>query len=313
MTAGGAVIVHGLERVAPAPSVVCIGFFDGVHRGHRALLHRTRGKASDLGVRSVVVTFDRHPMEVVRPGSQPPLLMTLRRRLRTLADADVDLVVALPFDDELRHRSAEDFVEHVLVERLQARHVVVGADFRFGHGARGDVALLAEVGPSRGFASEGVTLLELDGTVISSTAIRAAVEAGAVERAAAMLGRPHVLDGHVVRGDRRGAGLGFPTANLHVDARVAVPRAGVYAGRFTLPDGTSHDCATSVGTNPTFDGTERRVEAFLLDYEGDLYGVEAAVDFRHRLRDEERFPSVDALVAQMAEDVAEARSLLAEL
>lgn len=304
-------IAMGLDAVEPASSVVCIGFFDGVHRGHRALLHRTQREAADEGVRSVVATFDRHPMEVVRPGSQPPLLMTLRRRLRTLADTGLDLVVALPFDDELRHRSAEEFVDHVLVEPLRARHVVVGANFRFGHAARGDVTTLADLGPSRGFTTEGVTLLELDGEVISSTEIRRALEAGSVERAAEMLGRAHVVDGVVVRGDRRGRGLGFPTANLHVDARSAVPRAGVYAGRFLLADGSGYPCATSVGTNPTFEGTEQRIEAYLIDFDGDLYGVEAAIEFHHRLRDEARFHSVDELVAQMHVDVAEARRLLA--
>lgn len=304
-------IVLGLDRVSPAPSVVVIGFFDGVHRGHQTIIRRAAKLARDRGLRSVVATFDRHPMEVVNPGARPPLLMTFKRRATTLARCDVDLVIALPFDDDLRHLPPEEFVDHVLAGPVQAQHVVVGANFRFGHKAAGDVTTLAELGPSRGFTTEGVTLLQLDGVVISSTEIRRAVEAGDVARAARMLGRPHLLDGVVVRGDRRGAELGFPTANLHVDPRVCVPAPGVYAGRFRLPDGTWHPAATHVGVNQTFGGVDQRVEAYLLDYAGDLYGVEAAVDFRHRLRGTQRFDSADALVTQMRADVDRTRALLA--
>jgi riboflavin kinase/FMN adenylyltransferase len=303
-------IQFGLEAVEPAPSVVSIGFFDGVHRGHQTIIRRAVRAADEQGVRSVVVTFDRHPMEVVAPGSEPMMLMTRERRAQTLADQGVDLVVMLPFTDELRHLSAEEFIDHVLVEPLQATRVVVGANFRFGHKAMGDVAVLSEVGPSRGFTAEGVTLLELDGVVISSTEIRAAVDRGDVELAQRMLGRPHVVDGLVVRGDQRGAELGYPTANLEVDRRIAVPARGIYAGMAHLADGRKVAHATSVGINPTFGGTQLRVEAFLLDFDEDLYGVHLAVDFRHRLRDEARFDSVDELVAQIAADVALARELL---
>jgi riboflavin kinase / FMN adenylyltransferase len=308
----------GLDGVDPAPSVVAIGFFDGVHRGHQSLISRALRTAHSTGVRSVVVTFDRHPLEVVNPGARPPLLMTLDQRLQALSDLDVDLVVALPFDDGLRHLSPVDFVDHVLGGPLQARHVVVGANFRFGHKAEGDVTTLADVGPMFDFTSEAVTLLEMDQTVISSTEIRGAVERGDVEQAARWLGRPHVLEGVVVRGDQRGRDLGYPTANLQVDERAAIPAQGVYAGRFRLPDTDRvvdrwHPCAISVGTNPTFGGTTSlRVEAFLIDFEGDLYGVEAAVDFRHHLRGQLTFEAVDDLIAQMATDVDRARELLAE-
>jgi riboflavin kinase / FMN adenylyltransferase len=303
-------IVSALGDVTADPSVVSIGFFDGVHRGHQTIIRRAVQQAAERDVRSAVVTFDRHPMEVIQPGSQPKLLMTLSRRAQSLAELDVDLVVVVPFTDELRHLSPEDFIDHVLVERLQAVRVVVGANFRFGHKAAGDVALLAEVGPSRGFEAEGVTLLELDGLVISSTEIRAAVERGDVEHAAQLLGRPHVVDGIVVRGDHRGAALGFPTANLQVSRRITVPARGVYAGMCRLPDGRSLPTATSVGVNPTFGGQELRVEAHLLEFDGDLYGSEVAIDFRHRLRDETRFETVEALVEQMRRDVDEARRLL---
>ncbi len=303
-------IVTGLEAVEPAPSVVSVGFFDGVHRGHQTIIRRAAKAAADEGVRSAVVTFDRHPMEVVKPGSQPKLLMTPRRRAAALAEQGVDLVVVLSFDDELRHRSPAAFVDLVAAGALRARRVVVGVNFRFGHKAAGDLATLAELGPMRGFTAEGVSLLELDGTVISSTEIRAAVERGDVRRAARMLGRPHTVDGIVIRGDRRGVALGFPTANLQVDPRLALPLAGVYAGRFALPAGGSHPCVTNVGHQPTFGGTDLQVEAHLLDWDGDLYGTTGTVEFHHRLRDERRFAGPDDLVAQIRRDVEEARRLL---
>lgn len=303
-------VVRGLESVEPAPSVVSIGFFDGVHRGHQTIIKRAVRQAEHAGTRSVVVTFDRHPMEVVNPGSQPKLLMTLARRARTLAEQGVDLVVVVPFDDGLRHLSPEGFIDHVLCGPLQAQRVVVGGNFRFGHGAAGNVSTLNDLGPTRGFTAEAVTLLELDGVVISSTLIRAAIDDGDVDYATRLLGRPPAVDGIVVRGDQRGKGLGYPTANLQVGRRVAVPAKGIYAGAFTMADSTAHPCVTNVGVNPTFGGQELRVEAHLLQFDGDLYGVEAQVDFRHRLRDEEKFDSVEALVAQIDRDAAEARRLL---
>ncbi|CAN5716859.1 MAG: bifunctional riboflavin kinase/FAD synthetase [Actinomycetota bacterium] len=311
MSAG--LVIEGLQAIEPAPSVVSIGFFDGVHRGHQSIIRRAVHSARAQALRSVVVTFDRHPMEVVNPGSQPKLLMTLARRARTLAEQDVDLVVVLPFDDDVRHWSADAFIDNVLVGPLQARQVVVGSNFRFGHKAAGDLTTLRELGPERGFTAEGVALLEVDGAVVSSTEVRSAVDAGEVELAARMLGRPHLVDGVVVRGDQRGAGLGYPTANVQVSRRVAVPARGIYAGAFHAPDGHEHPCVTSVGVNPTFGGQQLRIEAHLLDFSGDLYGDLAAIDFRHRLRTEERFDTVEALVRQIGADVAEARRLLGRL
>jgi riboflavin kinase/FMN adenylyltransferase len=272
-------------------------------------------QAQARDVRSVVVTFDRHPMEVVKPGSQPQLLMTLARRARALAELGVDLVVVMPFDDRLRHLARrapapDDFVDHVLVDPLQAVQVIVGANFRFGHKAAGDVTVLADLGPSRGFTAEGVSLLELDGVVISSTEIRGSVESGDVERARRMLGRPYLVDGVVVRGDARGAQIGFPTANLQASRRVAVPATGVYVGHCHLPDGVAVPCVTNVGINPTFGGQQLRVEAHLLDWSTDLYGLSVGVDFRHRLRDERRFDGPDALIAQIHRDIERARELL---
>ncbi|HWB73218.1 MAG TPA: bifunctional riboflavin kinase/FAD synthetase [Egibacteraceae bacterium] len=303
-------VVTDLAAVPREPSAVSIGFFDGVHRGHQAIIAGAARRARERGLRSAVVTFDRHPMEVVAPGSQPKLLMTLERRVRTIAEQDVDVVVVLRFDDELRHRSPEEFVDGVLVGPLGARSVIVGANFRFGHRAAGDLERLSQLGQTRGFDVDGVSLLELDGVVISSSAIRARVDVGDVAAAARMLGRAHLVDGVVVRGDRRGVSLGYPTANLQVSRRAAVPARGVYAGMFHRPDGSRHPCATSVGVNPTFGGQELRVEAHLIDFAGDLYGERVAVDFRHRLRGELRFDGADALVARMHEDVTTARRLL---
>lgn len=304
-------IVTGLEHIpAGVESVVSIGFFDGVHRGHQSIIRRAVRQAQHAALRSVVVTFDRHPMEVVQPGSQPQLLMTLGRRARTIAAVGVDLVVVLPFDDELRHRSPEEFVQHVLGSPLSARRVVVGSNFRFGHKAAGDVALLDELGARHGFSTEGVTLLQIDGVVVSSTQVRRLLEAGDVAVAARMLGRPHTVDGVVVRGDRRGLTLGFPTANLQVSRRVQIPATGVYAGACHLPDGREVAAVTNIGTNPTFGGQQLRVEAHLLDFGEDVYGVEAAIDFRHRIRAEQRFDGPAALVEQIHADVRRARQLL---
>lgn len=305
-----AAAIADLDDAPSAPSVVSIGFFDGVHRGHRSIIGRAAKHAEDAALRSVIATFDRHPAEVISPGSQPELLMSPERRVHALAAQGVDLVAVVPFDDELRHAEPESFVDRVLVSALQARHVVVGANFRFGHKAAGDVAALADLGPVRGFRTEGVSLLTDDGEPISSTAVRRAVEAGAVERAAQLLGRPHFVDGLVERGNARGAGLGFPTANLAIDQRVAVPARGIYAGYLHIAEGTAHPCVTSVGVNPTFGGQTVRVEAHLIDFTGDLYGAAAAVDFRSLIRTEETFDDADALVAQMHADTAEARRRL---
>ncbi|MFO8076102.1 MAG: bifunctional riboflavin kinase/FAD synthetase [Actinomycetota bacterium] len=306
-----ATIVEGFGGLERASSAVAIGFFDGVHRGHGAIIDRARQRARERGLRSVVVTFDRHPMEVVAPGSQPRLLQTPGRRVRTLAEQGVDVVVVLPFDDDLRHLAPEGFVGWVLSGPLEAAAVVVGENFRFGHKAAGDVATLAEIGAREGFSAEGVTLLtDAGGAAISSTAIRTALDEGDVVAAGRMLGRPHAVDGLVVRGDRRGASLGYPTANLHVDARLAVPAPGVYATEFCHPDGRVLPAATSVGTNPTFGGHELRVEAHLLDVDEDLYGLDVALAFRERIRGQVAFDRVEDLVAQMDDDVAAVRRVL---
>jgi len=309
---------HGPAEVPQSfgPSVVTIGEFDGVHRGHQRIVSRARQAAAELRLPVVVVTFDPHPDEVIRPGSHPPLLATGRRRLQLLAGLGVDAVCVIAFTLEFSRLSAEEFVRTVLVERLRAARVVVGADFRFGHKAAGDVALLAELGEKYEFTVEGVPLLTEDGVTVSSTVIRERLAAGAVAGAAELLGRPHRVEGVVVRGHQRGRALGFPTANLQTPEHTAIPADGVYAGWLTSLDPAGEEterwpAAISVGTNPTFGGGERTVEAHALDRDDlDLYGTQVAADFVARLRATLKFDSVDALVAQMHVDVGDARRLL---
>jgi riboflavin kinase / FMN adenylyltransferase len=297
-------------------SVVTIGNFDGVHRGHQRVVSRAGEVAAALGLPLVVVTFDPHPDEVVRPGSHPPFLCTARRQSVLLAGLGVDAVCVIEFTLEFSRLGPDEFVRIVLVDRLHAARVVVGEDFRFGHKAAGDVALLAELGEKYDFSVEGVPLLADDGVRISSSEIRAKLSAGDVAGAALDLGRPHRVEGIVVRGHRRGRALGFPTANLETLPHTAIPADGVYAGWLVAVDDDGSDgerwpAAISVGTNPTFDGRERSVEAYALDRDDlDLYGAHMGADFTERLRDTVKFASVEELVAQMHSDVDAARELL---
>ena len=296
--------------------VVTVGVFDGVHRGHQRDVGRAKAAAERMGLPAVTVTFDPHPDEVVRPGSHPPLLCSVRRRCELLAGLGVDAVCVIPFSYEFSQLGPDEFVRAVLVDRLHAAHVVVGEDFRFGHKARGDVALLAELGDKYDFTAEGVPLLTEGGVTISSTAIRDLLSAGDVAAAARELGRPHRVEGVVVRGHQRGRALGFPTANLEMLPHTAVPADGVYSGWLVSldADGAEQErwpAAISVGTNPTFDGRERTVEAYALDRDDlDLYGRHMAADFVTRIRGQARFDSVDKLVEQMHRDVDAARAIL---
>jgi riboflavin kinase/FMN adenylyltransferase len=294
------------------PTVVTVGNFDGVHRGHRTVLQRARAEADREGLPVVAVSFDPHPMSVLRPDHAPSIITPMDRRADLLVEAGADSVLALPFDLEMASWSPEQFVERVLVETLHARVVVVGANFRFGHRAAGDVALLSSVGERAGFTALGV---ELDGgpQVWSSTYVRTCLAAGDVAGAAEALGHLYAVRGVVVEGDKRGRELGFPTANVPVDPQAAVPADGVYAGWLRrVDDGTSYPAAISVGTNPTFDGhRERRVEAYALDHTDlELYGVEVEVAFAERLRGMVRFDGIDALVETMHDDVARTREIL---
>jgi riboflavin kinase/FMN adenylyltransferase len=289
--------------------VVTIGVFDGVHRGHQAILSHAVKRAKDLGIQAVVVTFDPHPSEVVRPGSHPAVLTEPARKAELIEALGVDVLCVVPFTVDFSHLAGEAFVHDVLVEHLHAALVVVGENFRFGHKAAGDVALLSRLGRTFGFAVEGAPLVTDDGTIFSSTYIRACVDAGDVAAAAQALGRPHRLEGVVVRGDQRGRQLGFPTANLLCGPHAAVPADGVYAG-WAVWKGQRKMTAISIGTNPTFAGRERRVEAHLLDFDGDLYGERMALDFVAQLREMRKFDGIEPLVAQIKQDVAQARELL---
>ncbi len=317
-------IVTDLSNGTPpvGGSAVTIGAYDGVHLGHRALLGELEARALADGLTTAVVTFDRHPATVVRPESAPLLLCDLDQKLELLEAAGVDRTVVVPFDAERANETAEEFVNELLINGLDARLVVVGEDFHFGHGRKGNVALLREMGSAAGFEVDGVSL-QADGggpgagsEPISSTRVRSLVAAGRMEEAAALLGRPHQVRGEVVRGDQRGGTeLGFPTANVAVPAGICLPAAGIYAGWYERPDGSRWEAAVSVGRRPTFYGNDGDllVEAHLLDFSGDLYGEEARVSFVSRLRDEVAFDSVEALIEQMGRDVEVTRATLAPL
>jgi riboflavin kinase/FMN adenylyltransferase len=294
-------------------TVVSIGNFDGVHRGHRHVLGAARARATDLEVGTVVaVTFDPHPMAVLRPEHAPPTLTSLEYRLGLFADAGMDAVLVVPFDREVAGWSPEEFIDRILVDALDARSVVVGANFRFGHKAAGDVAMLRELGVGRGFEVEGIAL---DGgpQVWSSTYVRHCLATGDVAGAAEALGRPFTVRGVVIRGDQRGRDLGFPTANVPTPVEEAAPADGVYAGWLTRADtGERFPAAISVGTNPTFAGPrERRVESYVLDRDDlELYGVEVEVAFVERLRGMVAFEGIDKLVETMHDDVRRTREVL---
>jgi len=297
-------------------TAVTIGAFDGVHFGHRALIAELRARAATAGLRSAVVTFDVHPASVVRPDSAPALLTDLDQKLELLAETGVDYTYVVHFDELRSTQSAEEFVIDDLVARLDTRIVTVGADFHFGAGRRGTIALLCSMGDVLGFEVVGHELVDLEGrasmTSVSSTRIRAALRAGDLAAATAMLGRPHEVRGIVGRGDGRARELGYRTANVGVPPEICLPADGVYAGTYLTPDGVEHPCAISLGRRPTFyeDAAASVLEAHLLGFEADLYGQPARVRFVERLRDEMKFDSVDALIAQMGADVDRCRRIL---
>jgi len=299
-------------------TVVTIGMYDGVHRGHQKLIGAAVARAAAMRRPCLLLTFDPHPAEVVRPGSHPAILTSLDRKAELVAELGVDAMCVLPFTEEFSRLSPETFTHTVLVEQLHAAQVVVGENFTYGYKAAGDVETLTREGRRFGFAVEGVPLAAVDDdeVTISSTYVRACVAAGDMESAAAALGRPHRVDGVVVRGDRRGRDMGYPTANVESPPFTAIPADGVYAGHLVTRDprsGASRErfpAAISVGSNPTFQGSRRTVEAFVLDYDGDLYGEHVGVEFVQRLRPMAAFPDVEALLAAMAQDVTDTRGIL---
>ncbi|MEA2447381.1 MAG: riboflavin kinase / adenylyltransferase [Actinomycetota bacterium] len=309
--------IVGIENLSPpeAGSSITIGTFDGVHLGHRALIARAIGAAEQDDLSSVIVTWDRHPNETVRPDKAPPLLTTPARKVELLTERRPDILVTLAFDKELSQWPPERFAEDVLAKGLGARRVFVGEGWRFGRGATGDATVLAELGEELGFTAEPVGLESSAGGPISSSRIRAAVAEGDMKLAHTLLARPFDMDGVVVHGDDRGQSLGFPTANLHLDPALVGPARGVYAGRARV-GGSWFPAAVNVGVNPTFGGdpatTPLRVEAYLLDFTGDLYEQTIRIEFHERLRDELKFDSAEALIEQMNADVAATRRLIEE-
>lgn len=308
----GAQVWKSLDE-ATGPSVVCVGTFDGVHRGHRVVVATGREQADARGLPLVVLTFDPHPMAVVRPGREPVAVATVRHRIELLGHAGADAVLVLPFDTSVASMSPAHFVQAVLEQGLQARAVVVGEDFRFGHRAAGDVDELTRLGVDAGFDVVAVAAVGHDSVRWSSTEVRRRVADGDVAGAAEVLGHLFEVEGPVVPGDRRGRTLGYPTANIGVGTGMLVPADGVYAGYLRRLDDPLHvmPAAISVGTNPTFEGEQRRVEAFVLDVADlDLYGASVAVSFVCQLRGQLRFEAVEPLVEQMGRDVAQTREVL---
>jgi riboflavin kinase / FMN adenylyltransferase len=301
-------IVRGLESFPPdsAPSAVALGAFDGIHLGHRAILGTAVTQARHDKLRALACTFDRHPMEVLQPDRAPLPITTLEERLELIAETGIDTTVVIPFTPAVAGIEAQTFVRDVLVGTLKAREIVVGFNHRFGRGARGDAKLLEALAPTLGFRAHIVPALMVDGVAVSSSEIRAALQRGDLPDAARLLGRPYSIRGEVVRGAGRGRTLGFPTANVKTDRPLGLP-VGVYVCRLTV-GGRQHQAVVNVGFRPTFGETELAVEAHVLDFTGDLYDERVTLTFVRRLREERKFPSVEALREQIALDVAAART-----
>ena len=295
-------------------SVVTIGAYDGVHRGHQAVIEQVRQQAEVLDARSVVVTFDRHPASIVRPESAPLLLTDIDQKLELLASTGLDATCIVKFDEDSSREAPSDFVKRVLVDGLSAKRVIIGEDFHFGYKRGGNVALLRELGPKFDF---GVTPIELisrgDGVdePVSSTAIRRALAGGQVELATQLLGHHFEVRGVVVRGDERGRTIGFPTANIEVPNQICIPADGVYAGVFVRQDGTKHNCAINLGRRPTFyeHADHSMLEAHLLDFSENLYGETVKLTFTHFLRGERKFENIDALKMQLKLDIEQTRAV----
>lgn len=305
--------IFGVDNITrDEESVVTVGTYDGMHLGHQAVIRYLLRRAEAKQGRSVVISFDPHPRDVVR-GESTPLLTTIEERAQVLEALGVDRFLVLRFDAALAKLSARAFVETILVEKVGLHEIVIGYDHGFGRGREGDGALLAELGAIHGFSVDVIPPQVLEAHVLSSTEIRRLLmEAGDVRQAASMLGRPYGLVGTVVEGDKRGRMIGFPTANLEVDPpNKVVPLRGVYAVRaLRLRTGTAYGGMLNVGIRPTFDGTELRVEVHLFDFEGEIYGEELRIEFVERMREEQKFASIDALKEQLSTDERRSRAAL---
>lgn len=296
-------------------TVVTVGQYDGVHRGHRAVIAEMHRMAAERGCKTAVVTFDAHPASIVRPDSAPLLLTTLEHKLELLAETGVDYTLVVRFDEAQSKVPPEEFIQSVLIECLKARAVTVGADFHFGNQRRGNIEMLRSIGEAEGYSVYGLPLVkQLVGNrgVISSTEVRASLADGDIDKANRLLGRPFEVRSIVSPGDRRGRTIGFPTANLPMDSQYQVPVDGVYAAYYERPDGTIHPAAVNIGRRPTFyEFAERSlIEAHLIGFRGDLYDESAKLRFIKRLRGERKFDGIDSLRTQLAIDIEDATSAL---
>jgi riboflavin kinase/FMN adenylyltransferase len=294
-------------------AVVTIGAYDGVHLGHRTVINQVKQRAAELGALSVVVTFDVHPASIVRPDAAPKMLTNAAQKLELLEATGVDAVVVVQFSADQAKETPVDFVQRVLVNALHTQAVIVGSDFHFGHMRQGNITLLREMGERHDFSCEPVILVpRADGIdePVSSTAIRRALAGGEIDIATRMLGRAHEIRGTVMSGDQRGRTIGFPTANVQVAGGACLPSDGVYAGVYRRPDGSEYTCAINLGRRPTFyaDQGYSLLEAYLLDFTGDLYGEEASVQFMAFLRSEKQFGGINELKEQLMKDIDHARS-----
>lgn len=299
-------VYRGYHQALETPAVVTLGNFDGVHLGHSAMLSRLRQQGQLRGLPTAVLTFEPHPREFFAPQAAPARLTVLREKLELLAEQGVDITCIARFDQAFSQLSAGDFVQRVLVDCLRTRYLMVGDDFRFGARRQGDFAFLQAAGQQHGFEVEAMGSVTVDGERVSSSGVREALAAGDMEKATRLLGRPYVMDGRVVHGDKVGRQLGFATANIRIKHN-PLPLAGVFAVEVTGLGDTPRRGVANLGTRPTVGGLRTLLEVHLFDFSGDIYGAHLTVRFVHKLRSEQRFPNFDALKAQIALDAQAAR------
>lgn len=301
-------VFRRLPRTAVTPCVLTIGNFDGLHLGHRAMLDRLSARGRELGLPTMVMTFEPHPRELFTPEQAPARLTSLREKLRLLDGCEVDQTCLCHFTRQLATLSAEEFIDRLLIKQLAVRHVVIGDDFRFGRGRAGDFAMLAAAGSRHGFGVEAMHTIEIDGERVSSSAVRAALARGELEHAGRLLGRPYEIAGRIVHGQKTGRRLGFPTANVQLK-RKRVPLSGVFAVTVSGLDKRHLPGAANLGVRPTFGGALQPVlEVHLFDFDREIYGHHVSVHFLHKLRDEIHFASQTELAVQIARDVEAARA-----
>ena len=301
--------VKELGKFSPQKDILLtIGVFDGVHLGHKHLISKLKELARKQGVSSGVITFSQHPQEVLSPQTKLPSLTGIEQRIALLQDEGVDIVLPLPFTPQLAGLSPKQFLE-LLKEYLKMKGLVVGPDFALGKDRQGDIDALRRLGQEMGFSVTVVPPMTIDGQVVSSTAVRKALAEGDMKQAQKLLGRPFSLQGRVVAGDKRGMDLGFPTANLDVEPGQALPAGGIYACQAHI-DGQTYSAMTNIGNRPTFGGGQQIIEVYLIDYNGDLYGHELAIDIIGRLRDEKKFDTPEQLKEQIAEDIIQGKDML---